>query len=109
MGTRRRKDRFRCEDRVFSCGEDAWCDFGAIRKSYALAGWRELPWNRRTWRGLGVGQLLGTTFCVVRSDDGHFSVVQLPAAESEIIATIEPPAEHLSLDVERGFGEEFGG
>jgi hypothetical protein len=29
---------------VFSCGKDAWCDFGAIRKSYALLnghGWRE--------------------------------------------------------------------
>lgn len=48
---------------------------------------------------------LGITFYVVKSDDGDFSVVQLPPAESEIIATIEPPAEQRSLDGERGFDE----
>jgi hypothetical protein len=48
---------------------------------------------------------LGITFYVVRSDDGHFSAVQPPPAESEIIDAIAPPAEQRSLDVERGFGE----
>ena len=42
---------------------------------------------------------LGITFYVVRSDDDRFSAVQLPPAESEIIATIEPPAEPRPLDV----------
>jgi len=37
---------------------------------------------------------MGITFYVVRSSEGEFLVVQKPADEHEIIATIEPPKEH---------------
>jgi hypothetical protein len=52
-----------------------------------------------------LASALGIAFHVVRGADGRFSAVQLPTTESEIIATIRPPAEERSLDDGRGFGE----
>ena len=37
---------------------------------------------------------MGIIFYIVRSSEGEFLVVQTPADEHEIIATIEPPKEH---------------
>jgi hypothetical protein len=50
-----------------------------------------------------LASALGITFYVVRSSDGRFSAVQLPTAESEIIARFEPPAGQRSLDYVPGF------
>jgi hypothetical protein len=53
-----------------------------------------------------LASALGITFYVVRSEDGHFSAVQRPTAKSEIIATIEPPAQdkRRPFDDLPGFG-----
>lgn len=50
-----------------------------------------------------LASALGITFYVVRSSDNRFQAVQLPPAESEIIATIEPPDAPRSFDDAPGF------
>jgi hypothetical protein len=53
-----------------------------------------------------LASALGITFYVVRSgvaSDCHFSAVQLPTAESEIIATVEPAAGQRALEDVPGF------
>jgi hypothetical protein len=49
-----------------------------------------------------LAMALGITFFIVRSHDGHYSAVQQPPPECEIIAAIEPV--HRP-DAVPGFGE----
>lgn len=48
---------------------------------------------------------LGITFFVVRNADGHYSAVQQPPPECEIIAVIPARDKQRSFDDVPGFGE----
>jgi hypothetical protein len=56
----------------------------------------------RSAQALAFG--MGITFYVVRDRDGEFSAVQLPPDDSEILATVLPPA---SIHDDRGLGRDI--
>jgi hypothetical protein len=46
-------------------------------------------------KALALG--MGITFCTIRSHEGRFLPVQLPADHCEILATITPPSGHHQI------------